>query len=79
MMDTFYTDITTARVIDEFIGDANKHRRKPMKRSEAIRRLIMNGHEWYNNEKVFYSARTPEEAREYVEKRREEYQQSVLQ
>jgi len=77
-MDTFYTDSSTARVIDQFMGDVNKYRRKPMTKSEAIRRLIINGHEWYENEKVLWSV-TPPEYKEHTKKRREEYRQSVLQ
>jgi len=76
-MDTFSTDITTARLIDQFIGDVNKYRRKPMSRSEAIRRLIMNGHEWYTNEKVLWSV-SEEDYKEHTKKRREEYKLKVL-
>jgi len=89
MMDTFSTDITTARVIHEFMGEQNKYRgcsirhkhkgcSKLMTKGEAIRRLIMNGHEWWRNEKILWSV-TPEEYKEHTEKRREEYKQSVLQ
>jgi len=77
-MDTFYTNASTTRLIDEFMGEQNKYRRKPMTKSEAIRRMIINGHEWWRNEKILWSV-SPEAYKEHTEKRREEYKQSVLQ
>jgi len=47
-------------LIETFLAESNKYRRKPMSRSEAVRILIENGAEWFMHEKVKYSA-TPYE------------------
>jgi len=67
MIDSFSTKAIVVKAIEEFMFQQNKTRNKPMSRSEAIRRLILNGYEWFMDNKILYSARTPEEYHKYQE------------